>query len=126
MKIAFPTQEDRGLASVVYGHFGSAPWFVLVDSEQQAPAVIKNTDQHHTHGQCQPLKALDGHPVDAVVVGGIGGGALQKLKAAGVKVYRAVDGSVDENMQLIQSGRLPEFSMLQTCIGHGPDGNCAH
>ncbi len=33
MKICFPTMNLEGLESRVYEHFGSAPGFVIVDSE---------------------------------------------------------------------------------------------
>ena len=79
MKIAFPTQFDHGLESPVFGHFGSAGYFLVVDDASGAVETIVNADRDHLHGQCQPLAALGGNKVDAVVVGGIGGGALQKL-----------------------------------------------
>ena len=57
MKIAFPTQKDVGLESEVYGHFGSANLFIIVDSETGAVSSTGNPDQDHIHGRCQPLKA---------------------------------------------------------------------
>ncbi len=33
MKICFPVQENEGLGSRVYNHFGSAPMFIVVDTE---------------------------------------------------------------------------------------------
>ena len=81
MKICFPTANLKGLESQVYGHFGSAPGFIIVDTESQAVEEISNNDLHHAHGMCQPLKALGGRVVDAVAVGGIGMGALMKLQA---------------------------------------------
>ena len=126
MKIAFPSQENKGMESAVYGHFGSAPHFILVDSEDGTVEATSNPDQHHQHGQCQPLAALSGNPVDAVVVGGIGKGALLKLSAAGIKIYRAVEGTVSENLKLINSGVLPEFTLAQTCDGHSHLDGCAH
>lgn len=126
MKIAFPVFEERGLDSIVYGHFGSAPHFILVDSESGAHEASGNPDMHHQHGQCKPLSALSGKPVDAVVVGGIGAGALMKLNAAGIKTYRAVDGTVQENLELIKSGMLPEFRAEHTCAGHGNNAGCVH
>ena len=126
MKIAFPTQEDRGLDSPVYGHFGSARFFVIAETGDHTAETVQNPEVDHIHGQCQPLRALGGRPVDAVVVGGIGGGALGKLRASGIKVYRAVEGTVDENLALIQSGKLPEFNLLHTCAGHDHDHACAH
>ena len=126
MIIAFPTEEDKGLESAVYGHFGSAPRFIIVDSETGSFEVRVNGDREHPHGGCRPLHALGGERVDAVVVGGIGGGALSKLNASGVKVYRAVEASVAENLKLIQSGFLPLITLDQTCAGHGAGGECVH
>jgi len=126
MKIAFPVQVDEGLGSQVYGHFGSAPSFVILDSASEEYQTISNTDAHHAHGQCQPMKALDGNPVDAVVVGGIGGGALMRLQSQGVRVFRALEGSVKQNLEFIRSGKLPEFSVNMTCAGHHGDGGCQH
>jgi len=126
MKIAFPTEDDRGVDSLVYGHFGSARYFIVVESEDEGVKTAVNQDAEHQHGQCKPLQALGGNSVDAVVVGGIGRGALSKLLAAGIKVYRAVEGTVRENLKLIKSGRLPEFTLDKTCAGHGTHGACPH
>ncbi|HET6459206.1 MAG TPA: NifB/NifX family molybdenum-iron cluster-binding protein [Syntrophales bacterium] len=125
MKICFPTANLDGLASKVYGHFGSAPGFVIVDTETQAFEEIGNNDLHHAHGMCQPLKALGGRKVDAVAVGGIGMGALMKLQAQGVRVYRVVEGTVAENISLVSRQILPEFDAKFTCAGHS-GGNCTH
>jgi predicted Fe-Mo cluster-binding NifX family protein len=126
MEVAFPVQEDRGIESMVYSHFGSAPLFIIADTENNTAEAVANKDLDHHHGQCQPLSALNGKHADAVVVGGIGRGALLKLWDAGVKVYRAVEGTVNENLKLIKSGLLPEFTPEQTCAGHGKNGVCAH
>ncbi|TRZ75540.1 MAG: diguanylate cyclase [Deltaproteobacteria bacterium] len=125
MKICFPTVNLEGLESRVYGHFGSAPGFVIVDTETQAVEEISNNDSHHDHGMCQPLKALGGRNVDAVAVGGIGMGALMKLQAQGVRVYRGTEGTVGENVGLILKKKLPEFDAGLTCAGH-VGGGCAH
>ena len=126
MKIAFPTQDDRGLESRVYGHFGTAPAFILVDSAVGTVESLINRDKDHTHGQCQPMAALGGKTIEAVVVGGIGAGALSRLNATGIKVYRAVEGTVSENLSLIQAGALPLITLNMSCAGHSADGTCAH
>ena len=115
MKIAFPAQEDAGLDSPVFGHFGSAQYFILVDTDADTVTAVENPERVHLHGQCQPLKALAGNPVDAVATGGIGGGALRKLNQAGVRVLRSVEGSVADNLELVKSGKLEEFSPFNTC-----------
>jgi predicted Fe-Mo cluster-binding NifX family protein len=126
MKIAFPTQQNFGLKSPLFNHFGSAVFFIVADTESDSFETVINPDRDHVHGQCQPLKALNGKPVDAIVVGGIGKGALQKLLVENIKVYRGVEGSVSENLERIKSGKLIDFSMYFTCSGHGPDGECSH
>ena len=126
MKIAFPTQENHQMESEVHNHFGSAKYFILVDAETNELSAIENPDIDHQHGNCQPLAALGGVAVDAVVVGGIGGGALRKLVDAGVKTYRAVEGTVSENLDLIKNKKLPDFTLDQTCKGHTGIGECVH
>ena len=126
MRIAFPTTDQKGIESPVYGHFGSAPYFILVETDHNEVKAVINPDREHQHGQCQPLAALGGNAPEAVVVGGIGSGALSKLQAAGIRVYRAIEGTVGENLALIRSDRLPEFKLNQTCAGHGSEGGCAH
>lgn len=126
MKILFPVDEDLGLESPVYGHFGSAPRFVILDSQSGTYQTLSNQDAGHLHGQCHPMKALAGNVVDAIVVGGIGAGALMKLQAEGIRIFRAVEGSVRENLEFIKVGRLPKFVMDMTCASHQGEGGCHH
>jgi predicted Fe-Mo cluster-binding NifX family protein len=125
MKVCFPTETLQGLESRVYEHFGSAPGFVIVDTQSNIVEEIDNSDLHHAHGMCQPLKALGGREVDAVAVGGIGMGALTKLQAQGIRVFRAAQGTVELNVQFIIKEGLPEFDSRFTCAGH-TGGGCAH
>lgn len=119
MKVCFPIESNEGLSSAVYGHFGSAPGFLLVDSVTNELTAISNGDRVHQHGACNPVAGLAGHQVDAVVVGGIGGGALYKLNAAGLRVYQAQPGTVAQNLAQLQSNQLPEYLPGHTCGGHG-------
>ena len=126
MKVAFPSQENVGIGSPVYGHFGSARFFIIVDTVTGQTNTEKNNDLNHIHGKCQPLAALGGKKVDTVVVGGIGAGALSKLNSAGITAYRAVEGTISENLTLLAAGKLPEFKMEHTCSGHNTNGSCVH
>jgi predicted Fe-Mo cluster-binding NifX family protein len=125
-RIAFPVQEDAGLDSVVYSHFGSAPFFVIVDPADDSFVSVKNRDQHHAHGACDPMRALDDQRVDAVVVGGIGAGALTGLNRMGIAVHRSRAATVRENLALLASPGLPVIELQGSCGGHGADGGCAH
>ncbi|MFA6008574.1 MAG: NifB/NifX family molybdenum-iron cluster-binding protein [Desulfobacteraceae bacterium] len=126
MKVVFPTEVNIGMDSVVFEHFGSANFFILVDSETENMEVILNQDLNHQHGQCQPMKAIGGREIDAVVVGGIGGTAMTKLKKGGKTVFKAVAGSVKDNLELLKAGKLTEFMPFDICGGHGHGGECSH
>lgn len=126
MKVCFPTQFDQGIESTVFNHFGSAPAFVVVNTETKEVTAINNRDLHHVHGACNPLKALSGEKVDAIVVGGIGAGALSKLNQLGIAVYKAMAPTVAGNISLLEGKALPVLTLQQCCGGHSSDGHCAH
>ena len=126
MKVCFPVLKAEGLESEVYGHFGSAPVFIVVDTENNNVTSINNSDQHHVHGACNPLKAVNNQKVDAVVVGGIGGGALTRLNQLGIKVFQAQAQTVRENIQMLKDQNLPELTLQHTCAGHGHSNGCGH
>jgi len=118
MNICIPVEEDKGLESRVCAHFGSAPVFLVVDTETLASKAVKNANQHHAHGMCQPLALLSGEKLHAIVVGGIGLGALMKLQAANVEVYRAGQPTVKATVEALKSGELPLVTPKTACSHH--------
>jgi predicted Fe-Mo cluster-binding NifX family protein len=124
MKIGFAVQNIEGIESKVYSHFGSAPAFIIVDTESQDILTVNNKDLHHAHGACNPIMALDGKKVDAMIVGGIGAGAIVKLNALGIKVLQAGAATVKENLALLNQNKLQELSTHNACQAH--QGGCGH
>ena len=119
MKICIPVTADRGLASPVSGHFGSAPVYILVDVETREASALANTRAVHEHGACRPLDALAGQEIDAVVVGGIGAGALMKLQTAGIRVFRAKAPTVGGCLDAFARNEAEEISPGGACGRHG-------
>lgn len=122
MKICVPVEVNNGLESRPFGHFGSAPMFVVCDLESGDLNTINNGDLGHEHGMCQPIKALSGNIVDAVIVGGIGQGAISKLNSMGIKVYKAQGETIKDNLDLYKENKLQEFSRNHSCSHDG----CGH
>jgi len=118
MQLCVPVLEDQGLDSRVSAHFGSAPAFMIVDTDSGACRVIANNNSHHAHGMCQPLAVLAGESVDGIIVGGIGMGALMKLQAAGIEVFRAVHPTVAETIAAFKEGALQPVGQDEACAGH--------
>ena len=122
MKVCVPTQEDKGIASVAYGHFGSAPYFIIFDTGLVETKSVANNNQHHAHGSCHPLSALGGESVEAVIVGGIGQRAIEGLNTVGIKVYQSMEGTVKDNVDALMKGSLCELTPQNAC-GHHVHGN---
>ena len=117
MKLCIPIKKNKGLESSVNTHFGSAPAFLLHDTETDENEFINNSDHHHNHGQCEPMKSIKNRDVDIVIVGGIGTRAIKKLHALQIKVFKSEAGTVWENLELFKKSLLQEFT---------PDDGCAH
>ena len=124
MKVGFAVQINKGFESTVYNHFGSAPAFVIVDTDQNQVTAISNSNVNHIHGACNPVMALGGNNIDVMIVGGIGPGALMRLCSMGIRVCRAGALSVGENLALLAENRLEEFLMNDSCQRHGE--HCSH
>ncbi len=119
MKICIPTETNEGKQAKVYGHFGSAPYFTIYDTENDSVEIINNANQHHSHGMCQPMAALNGKAVNAVVTGGMGARAVQKLNEGGIKAYMAIPGTVADIATQFIKGGLSEITVNNACAQHG-------
>jgi len=128
MNVCVPVLEDRGLESGLSPHFGSAPAFVIVDTETGRHHSIVNRDLHHAHGVCQPLASLRGEKIDAVVVSGIGRGALGHLRAAGFAVYCSTHPTVGATLEALRNGKLSPVDPEAACGHHGHEhaSSCCH
>jgi len=118
-----PIEDNQGLESILCGHFGSAPGFILFDTESEQMTSVDNKNDHQ-EGGCNPMASFAGIDMDFLVVSGIGGGALMKLNQAGIRVFQAAGTTIKENIDVIKTQGLSEFTMQHTCQGNG--GGCAH
>ncbi|MFA6034235.1 MAG: NifB/NifX family molybdenum-iron cluster-binding protein [Myxococcota bacterium] len=120
MKVCIPVNSNSGHESEVCRHFGSAPFFMIADTDSTTCSAIANNNAHHAHGMCQPLRALAGLDFDCIVVGGIGMGALMKLQSSGVAVYLSrEEGTVRQALDSIKNGLLEKVTPGNACAGHG-------
>jgi len=119
MRIGIPTENKEGLNSKVYGHFGSAPYFTIYDTEKETFKTVDNINAHHSHGMCHPIGVLGTSSIDAVVCQGMGMRAVQKLNEANIKAYRAVAGTVSEIIKKYKDNELEELTVQNACAQHG-------
>ncbi len=105
----------------IFQHFGHTEQFKLYDAEngqitREQLAGVNGSG----HGALASL--LSGLGVDALICGGIGGGAQQALAAAGIQLYGGVTGSADEAVRALLSGTL-SYQTAPQCSHHGHGGH---
>ena len=101
-KIAIPSA-----GSIVNAHFGRSQTFTIFEIAENkitGVEVLDATGFEHQHaGIAQLLKSKG---VTTVIAGGIGGGAIAGLEAAGLEVLRGAEGSVREVAESYANGTL--------------------
>ena len=99
----------------IFQHFGHTKQFKVYDVQNGAVVDSKVLDTNGSgHGALAGiLKVLH---VDALICGGIGGGAQAALKAAGISILGGVKGEADEAIRLLIAGELVS----------SPEANCDH
>ena len=124
MKICMPVEGLNGLNEKLFGHFGSSPYFLIYDTETKEIKTVKNTNEHHIHGACQPTGLLKAENISAVITAGMGKNAILKLNNAGIKVYLLNIESlnsvtVQKAIDLYNEGKTIELTLDMACDGHG-------
>ncbi len=110
MKIAI-TYE----AGFIYQHFGHTAAFKVYDIENGVVVSARVVDTAGSgHGALAGMLAELG--VEALICGGIGGGARMALAQAGIAVYGGVSGDADEAAEAFAGGML----------SFDPNARCSH
>jgi len=115
MRICIPTASEAGLAASVCCHFGSAPYFTLVDAESGDVEVVRNTHVQHEHGSCTPTAAVLDLGIGAVVCRGVGWRGLAMLEEQGVPVYRTENWRAVDALKAFRAGHLPRAGLEHAC-----------
>ena len=109
----------------IFQHFGHTEQFKVYDVENGAVVASQVIDTNGSgHGALASL--LSGLNADALICGGIGGGAQMALAAAGIRVFGGVSGDADEAVEALLAGVL-DFNPNVRCSHHdhhGADHSC--
>lgn len=108
MKIAV-TSVGPAPDSQVDPRFGRAACFVLVDTETLEFAAVENAGAAAGGGAgVNAAKAVIDAGAEVVLTGNCGPNAERALKAAGVKLFTGVSGTVAEAIEQYKAGKLAE------------------
>ena len=119
MRLCFPTVDDGGVNARLSPHFGSAPFFTLIDDGTRRSEVMTNHKAAHRHGACMPVDDLRQRGVDAVICRGLGARALAHLRTMGIPVLVTERWDVAGALSDFDAGALTTMPDHQACRGHG-------
>ena len=104
----------------IFQHFGHTEQFKIYDV-QDGEIVASEVVGTNGSGHGALASVLDALRVDALICGGIGGGAQMALAAAGIRLYGGVSGSADEAAKALAEGKL-DFNPNVRCDHHDHHG----
>ena len=105
-------------------HFGRSEQFKIYDIQDGKVLNEQVVGTGGTgHGALAGLLANGG--VDTLICGGIGGGAINALTQAGIKVYAGAQGNCDACVEALIAGTLAQTGEA-TCDCHGHDHEHIH
>lgn len=108
MKIAI-TSLGETLEAKVDPRFGRAARFVVIDTETMDFSAIKNENVDAAGGAgITSAKVVIDAGAEAVLTGNCGPNAERTLRAAGIKLYTGVTGTLTEAVELFKIGKLKE------------------
>ena len=119
-RIAFTYENGE-----IFQHFGHTEQFKVYDVEN---GKIMSAEVVDTNGSGHGALAgvLSALHVDALICGGIGGGAQAALAAAGIQLYGGVSGDADQAAEALAAGTLA-YNPNVMCSHHGEhhhEGDC--
>lgn len=114
MKIAVTYENGQ-----VYGHFGHTEQFKIYEI---VGGLLVDARVYPTNGSGHGALAgfLAEHGVDCLICGGIGPGAREALREAGIQLYAGCSGDTDRCVTDLLTGTL-EATGAATCDHHGQE-----
>ena len=119
MRIAVPYDNGQ-----VFQHFGHTQVFKVYEVED-GKVVRSQLVQPEGAEHCAMVGVLADSGIDALLCGGIGPGAANRLAATGMQLYAGVSGSCDEAVEKLLAGTL-EYGASANCDHHDEGHHCDH
>ena len=112
-RIIVPAANQDGLNAYLAEHFGRAPYFAVVDLNENGEifnAKTVSNVEHHTGRMGQPHDVvLNLHP-NAIIAYGMGRRGIMSFQTAGVAMFRANANTVNEVIAAYKENKLLELT----------------
>jgi predicted Fe-Mo cluster-binding NifX family protein len=113
VRIVVPVSDDRGINAQLSQHFGRAPFYAIVDLDEEGHVIgqgtIANTSEHFGGVGLPPDRILQLKP-KALITYGLGPKALRVFQSAGVAVLRTEANTVRDVVNAYNNDELQELT----------------
>ena len=119
MKIAVPSENANGLASLRSGHFGHAPFLTVVEFDDDMNIVSAESVKNAEHGEGGCGNVIDyvlGLGLDGILAAGMGMPPLMRFTQGGMKVYfDTTQPIVGDAVRLLAEGKVRGMTYEDAC-----------
>lgn len=106
MKIAMPV-FNKSMGSGIAESFGRAPYFLVYDTEAKTSEFIDNAAAASQGGAgIKAAQTIVDSGAVAVVVPQCGENAAKVLREGGLKIYKMINNSIQDNIDALSAGKL--------------------
>jgi len=112
-RIVIPVASQDGLNAHLAEHFGRAPYFAVVDlNDNGAVANVRTVSNvpHNTGRTGQPHDVVLGLKPNAIIAYGMGHRGISSFQSVGIAVLRANANTVSEVIAAYRENRLQELT----------------
>ena len=121
MKIVVTAESNNGLDSIVAQHFGHAPFFIIVDLEDNKVIATKGIanpfSERHEPGEIPGF--IKEQNADVMLSGGMGGRAIKFFQDAGIQTATGASGTVRQSLDNFLEGNLSDDAPCDESVKHG-------
>jgi predicted Fe-Mo cluster-binding NifX family protein len=121
MKIAVTAETNNGLDGMVAQHFGHAPFFILVDMEDNEVCAVQTVANPFATGH-QPGQIpgfIKEQNANVILSGGMGGRAIQFFEQYGIQAATGASGTVRQSLENFFGGVLTDAAPCAESVEHG-------
>jgi cation diffusion facilitator family transporter len=119
LSVIIPVNEMNGLDSKIHGHFGRAPYFIILKLNDKGDAEIEDFyyneflgEKDRIHIGVKVIKAVIKHNLDIVFTPKIGEISFYMLKDNFIDIYRAEAGSpVRDSIERYRNGEIEPITV---------------
>ena len=116
-KIIGIPSDGPELSDNISEHFGHGNYFIGIEIDQDLNFKKSFTLKNEGHTGCMaPVMTMKERNVEEMIIGGIGGRPFQGFTQLGINLFKGVNGTLSENIQLHLQGKLSSLNKAQ-CSG---------